>query len=80
MKNVIFILFLALLSASCCRWIPQKCIITEVDTTYVVKYDTLPPIVKDTTIYKDVFIKGDTDTAFVDRPVQVDPESWRIVC
>jgi len=68
MKKIIFIIFVGVFSASCCRWIPQRCITHTVDTLTVVKVDTFI-ITKDTLIYVDVPIPGETIRDSIPYPV-----------
>ena len=67
------LLILIILSASCCRFIPQKCITHTTDTLTVVKYDTIIEV-RDTTIIDTLYLPGDTVYSEVEKPVQVDPD------
>ena len=67
------LIILLILSASCCRFIPQKCITNTTDTLTMVHVDTLIRWFPDS-IEVEVPVPGETVIDSVPYPVQVDPD------
>lgn len=63
-------IILILILGSCCRFIPQKCITHTVNTLTNVRVDTFV-VLKDTIIYRSIYLPGEIDHDSVPYPVYI---------